>query len=398
MPDVVAILLLAPLAILSLFVLIEALFALAPVRASAPTTPSAPRPRAAILIPAHNERSGIAHTLASLAPELRPHDSILVVADNCTDDTASIARAANLPNLDVLERHDTANRGKGHALNAGLARLAASPTPPEVVVFLDADCRFLPATLDPLIHAAHTLHRPAQACNLVDAPANPTPKDQLSAFAFRFKNLVRPLGLSRLGLPCLLMGTGMAMPWSIAKDINASAALTEDIKLGIDLALKGQAPKYVPHSHVRSAAPSSEKVATTQRTRWEHGHVQSILHHAPAMLAKSITHAKPSLFFLALELAVPPLSLFVLICVAAVGVTLALYLFHAISLTPLIVALATLLATALAVFLGWLAHGRSTISLLELARVPVYILWKIPIYLRLVNKPEQQWVRTERPS
>lgn len=398
MPDIAAILLLAPLAILSLFVLIEAILALAPVREQRATTSNQPRPRAAVLIPAHNERTGIAHTLRDLAPELHPHDSILVVADNCSDDTASIARASNLPSLDVLERHDPQNRGKGHALNAGLARLAQAPAPPDVVVFLDADCRFLPGTLDPLIHAAHSLQRPAQACNLVEAPANPTPKDQLSAFAFRFKNLVRPLGLSRLGLPCLLMGTGMAMPWSIAKNVNASAALTEDIKLGVDLALKGQAPKYVPTSHVRSAAPSSEKVAATQRTRWEHGHVQSILHHAPAMLVKSITHAKPGLFFLALELAVPPLSLFVLLSLAAATITAACYFLHAISLTPLLLALSTLLATALAVFLGWLAHGRATISLLELARVPLYILWKIPIYLRLVKKPEHQWVRTERPS
>jgi cellulose synthase/poly-beta-1,6-N-acetylglucosamine synthase-like glycosyltransferase len=394
MLDLILILLLAPLGLLALFVLLEAVAALAPVRARPASGVSGPRPRTAVLIPAHNEASGLAQTLRALAPELRVGDRVLVVADNCDDQTSAIARAEG---ADVIERHDPSNRGKGHALNAGLAHLArgASPTP-EVVVFLDADCRFLPGTMDPLVRTAFEHGRPAQACNLVEVPANPSPKDQLSAFAFLFKNLVRPLGLARLGLPCLLTGTGMAMPWAIVGQVSASGALTEDIQLGIDLAQRGWAPIYVPTSHVRSAAPSGERAASVQRTRWEHGHVQSILRHAPGMFAQAVRRLSPGLFFLGLELTVPPLSLMVLLTLVAWSASTVAYAAGLLTLVPVIASGGIAACVALAVIVGWIGHGRRVVPLTTLIRTPLYVVWKIPIYLRLVTKPEREWVRTER--
>jgi cellulose synthase/poly-beta-1,6-N-acetylglucosamine synthase-like glycosyltransferase len=394
-PDLILLVMLAPLSLAAAFVLVESFLAAMNARAvrSAPAPANATRGPIAVLMPAHNESASIAATIAALKPELQPGDRILVVADNCTDATATLARDAG---AEVLERTDSVNRGKGFALNAGLAKLAELP--PAAVVFLDADCRFLPGTLAPLIDASLSMGRPAQACNLVDAPRDPSPKDRLSAFAFLFKNLVRPLGLHTLGLPCLLMGTGMAMPWAIAQKATATGALTEDIKLGIDLALAGTPPLYVPSAHVRSDAPSGEKAATTQRTRWEHGHVHSILSNAPRMFFTGLTRLKPSLMLLAIELAVPPLSLFVLLTLAFAGLCVALYLIGLTTIAPALAAAGTLITLGLAVFLGWAIHGRHIMTLGQLLRIPGYIAWKIPIYLKLVSKPETAWVRTERPS
>src|SRR5450631_1992093 len=61
------------------------------------------RRRIAVLVPAHNESTGLLPTLADLKAQLRAGDRLLVVADNCTDDTASAASAAG---AEVITRSD----------------------------------------------------------------------------------------------------------------------------------------------------------------------------------------------------------------------------------------------------------------------------------------------------
>lgn len=68
------------------------------------------RPRVAVLVPAHDEALVIRAMLASVTPQLLDGDRLLVVADNCSDDTARLARASG---AEVVERHDTRLRGKG---------------------------------------------------------------------------------------------------------------------------------------------------------------------------------------------------------------------------------------------------------------------------------------------
>ena len=97
---------------------------------------SAARRRIAVLVPAHNESMGLLATLEAVKKQLQSGDRLLVVADNCTDDTAVIAKAAG---AEVAERHDLANIGKGYALEWGLRQLKADP--PGIVAVIDADCR-----------------------------------------------------------------------------------------------------------------------------------------------------------------------------------------------------------------------------------------------------------------
>src|SRR5580704_15835042 len=92
--------------------------------------------RIAVLVPAHNEGTGLLPTLEDIKRQLQPGDRILVVADNCTDDTATIARTAG---AEVIERHDPDRRGKGYALDFGIQHLSA--TPPDILIMIDADCR-----------------------------------------------------------------------------------------------------------------------------------------------------------------------------------------------------------------------------------------------------------------
>ncbi|CAN5163669.1 hypothetical protein BH11PLA2_BH11PLA2_33380 [soil metagenome] len=101
------------------------------------TTPSSsPSTRFAILVPAHNEALSLPVTLVSLAKLDYPVDlvSVFVIADNCTDDTASVARNHG---VGVLERHEPDRRGKGYALEFALKQIL--PTRPDAVLILDAD-------------------------------------------------------------------------------------------------------------------------------------------------------------------------------------------------------------------------------------------------------------------
>jgi cellulose synthase/poly-beta-1,6-N-acetylglucosamine synthase-like glycosyltransferase len=345
----------------------------------------------AVLMPAHDEAQGIVATLQGLGQALRLQDQILVVADNCSDDTAVLARRAGAT---VVERFSTDQRGKGYALDYGLQQLSSDP--PDVVILMDADCTCQPQTLLHLASYAVATQRPVQANYLIEQPPATSLKGFISAFAIKVKNFVRPLGLQRLGCPCLLTGTGIALPWSAATAVTiASGHIAEDMKWGLDLALAGYPPTFLPTAQVLSRLPSQEAAATVQRTRWEHGHLQIMGEYLPRLLGQAWRQSRLDLLALALELGILPLSLLVMTWGALTLVTLVFALGTA-SWLPLGLAAWAGVALFTAVLLAWYRYGRSDLSWRQLVMIPVYILWKVPLYLAFLIRPEKRWVRTRR--
>lgn len=344
-----------------------------------------------ILIPAHNEAAQIEKTLQSLLDGLDKPEKIIVIADNCQDKTASLARQLGVT---VLERNDLQNRGKGYALDFGINYLASCP--PAVVVLLDADCYLSAESLQQLIQETWVEQRPTQGVYLLEQPSNPTPRDAVSGFAFLVKNCVRPLGLSRGKFPCLLTGTGMAFPWSVLEKISlASGNIVEDMKLGIDCAIHGYSPLLLEDAKVMSYLPSQEQAATSQRTRWEHGHLQTIVEQFPRLIEEAIKQKRIDLLALGLELAVPPLSLLVLMWL---GITLLAIIAELLLHNWWNLALSTVNGGLLflAILIAWYKFGREQISLKTLLTIPFYVLWKIPLYFIFLVRPQKEWVRTER--
>lgn len=355
----------------------------------------APSPRedfsVAVLMPAHNEAEVIVETLAALTPQLLPQDRLIVVADNCTDNTAQLARKAGAT---VLERTDDIRRGKGYALDCGLRFLSASP--PNAVVMVDADCQFRKGSIRTLAGDAIARKRPVQGVYLIDQPAQPSLKEAVSAFAFKVKNLVRPLGLSQLGLPCLLTGTGMAFPWSVITTVDlASNSIVEDMKLGFDLAIAGRPPAMCSAVTVVGPLPPSDVDAKTQRTRWEHGHLQLISHYCPRLFAQAAMQGRLDLWAIAIDLLIPPLSLLVTVWL---GGTIAVTLASGLSgfWLPALVCYVAGLGLAIAVISAWANFAQADLALKTLLSVPMYVLWKIPVYLKFVTEPQVEWVRTRR--
>lgn len=361
-------------------------------RPSSGPAPATPRPALAVVVPAHDEELVIGATARSLLAQLAPADRLLVVADNCTDQTAALARDAGAA---VVERSDAARRGKGYALAHAVAYLSREP--PEVMVVVDADCTLDPGSLDHLAGQAAASGRPTQARNVVVPSEDAGSLDTLAAFAFLVKNVVRPSGLARLGLPCALTGTGMALPWPTVQGAALeTGALAEDLQVGVDLALAGYLPLFCREALVTSPMPAQRAARDSQHRRWEHGHLATLLSRVPRLLGAAARQRRPALLAVALDLCVPPLSLLVLAWMAAGAAALTLGTLGGSWVPAALLGVAGSLLL-LAIALAWVSQGRRVLPLSTLLVAPFYMLRKVPLYASFfTGRRQREWVRTAR--
>jgi cellulose synthase/poly-beta-1,6-N-acetylglucosamine synthase-like glycosyltransferase len=349
------------------------------------------RPSVDVLIPAHNEEDVIEATLASVSTQLRPGDRILVVADNCSDATATIARRAG---AEVAERHDTVRRGKGYALDHGLRVSKADAR--EVVIIVDADCELGPGTLDVLARTAIERGAPVQAHYRMTCPTNPTPRDIVSRFAVMMKNQVRLQGVTTLGGSCILTGSGMAFPRSVLEHVELSSGnLVEDMQLSFDLLAAGFVPTFCADAEVIAPLPNVRGASIAQRTRWEHGHLQTLLHRAPQLFMAGLRQRRAVLVGAAADLAVPPLALLCIAWIAVLGASLALWACGG-RIAPVVVSLGSGLLLMASVLIAHFGFNRETSLAALLLAVPRYICTKVPIYLSFLTRRQTVWVRTDR--
>ena len=350
------------------------------------------RLRVAVLIPAHNESVGVIPTISDLKQQLRPGDRVVVIADNCTDDTAAVATKAG---AEVTGRNDLNNLGKGYALAWGVNYLTVDA--PEIVIVIDADCRLAPDAIDCLAAACSQSQRPVQSLYLMTAPVGSRINHQVAEFAWRVKNWARPLGLSLLGLPCQLMGTGMAFPWHVIRSADLSNGfIVEDLKLGLDLAEVGQAPIFWPAAMVTSTFPTSAQGTKTQRRRWEQGHIGLILIKAPALLFSSVRRWNRDLLALTMDLIVPPITLLVLLLTTMVFVT-AIAAIAGTALYPLIISLVSFALVIAATVVAWFKFGRDLLPPGSFVLIARYGMEKLNVYAGVLRGlRNSRWVRTDR--
>jgi cellulose synthase/poly-beta-1,6-N-acetylglucosamine synthase-like glycosyltransferase len=223
-------------------------------------------------------------------------------------------------------------------------------------------------------------------------------KTRVAEFAWAVKNLVRPSGLHRLGLPCQLMGTGMAFPWACLSSANlATGHIVEDLILGIEMTRAKRAPLFCPEASVTSVFPSSNEGIESQRARWEHGHLGILLVEAPKLFWDACKRRDIKLLSTALDLSIPPLALLILM-VAAVWASSAVAFVFTKSAAALALATLEALVLAATVIAAWLAHGRRIISLRDLTLASIYVVWKIPIYAKFFVARQVTWVRSRRDT
>ena len=369
---------------------LECLLALLP-PANRRACEATPRPSAAVLVPAHNEETGVAATVESIRQQLGDEDRVIVIADNCTDGTAQAAQTAGAT---VWERCDEEHRGKGYALRFAFAELSAAP--PEVVICIDADCTLEANCLSRLARAAVAWNRPVQAAYLMHAPEAAGPLSAISAFAVLVKNFVRPRGLQRVGLPCLITGSGVAYPWSILQTApHPDGHIVEDMRFATDLALAGYAPRPLMEAVLRAPLPVAADAIASQRTRWEHGHLSVLLAEAPRLLLGAMRSGSLNLIALALELAVPPISLFLpLFGLAGAAFLLTAAVSGAWGVFAIWGTAAATMTLGLA--FAWQRFGRQVLPPEKLRCIPGYAASKFGIYRQFVTRRQTAWVRTDR--
>ncbi len=364
-------------------------------RLPAPAAPNPPTFKFDVVIPAHNESAGIAQTVTSLLGVDYPAAlrNVVVVADNCTDDTAQKARDAGAI---VLERQDANLRGKGYALkHAFEQRLAAGFA--DAICVVDADTLVTPN----LLHAfAARLARgdvAAQAHYGVQNP-NASWRTRLMRIALAMFHQVRSTARERLGVSCGLRGNGMCFSTKLLRDVPHDAfSIVEDLEYGVRLGKLGHRVAYVHEADVLGEMVSGEQASRSQRRRWEHGRAQIAKTHGWPLLREALRVRSGLLFDLAMDVLVPPLSKLVL---AAVGGTVAAGVLIAVTAEGWAALRAFSFATwclAAYVFAGWL-HSRTGLrGLVDLAMAPAYLVWKVALGFQKpqANKP-QEWVRTQR--
>lgn len=353
---------------------------------------SAKRPSVAVLIPAHDEQEGVGDTVRHLRNQLTRGERLIVVADNCSDDTAAEASHAG---AEVWIRTDPDRRGKGYAISFALDRL--EPDPPDVLVLVDADCRVSDDGIDRLGRAALAHRRPVQALYLLNAPAGSGQLANVSALACLIRNLVRPLAMRRLGLPCHLTGSGMAFTWDqIRQAPQQHGNLVEDLALGLELSMAGFPPLFALDVLVESDLPATNRAAAAQRRRWEHGQLATLLSEGPRLVREALRQRRPGLAALAADLFVPPLALLIAL-LGAVGLAAAVAVLAGGSTIALKMTLAALVLVAVATVLAWARFGRGRVPISALLLAPAYLAWKLPLYAAFfLRRRQKEWIRTQR--
>ncbi len=350
-------------------------------------------PLIAVLVPAHNEENNVAATVSSLLatdyPALRLR--VLVVADNCRDETASVARGAG---ASVLERRDAVRRGKGYALAAGFEHVLADPTVDAVAV-VDADTS-VSANLFREMACAFQRGDDVVQADYGVSNAMASWRTRLMVIALSCFHGVRSTARERLALSCGLRGTGMGFTRAALVGVpHDSTGLVEDVEYGIALGLAGHRVAYLGAAHVRAEMPSTAAAATSQRDRWEHGRRQLIRRWGPS-LARAAPGNRVAADLLA-DLLVPPLAQLVatLLVVGSVGAVLAS---SGVTALPVALSATGLAGVCLYVTRGWQLSATGLRGLRDLVTAPAYVGWKLGSKVLGRAKPRRDngWVRTAR--
>ena len=359
-----------------------------------PPSPSAPGEgtlRFVVLVPAHDEEAMIAGTVAALRRGDYPPDrcSIVVVADNCADATAALATEAGAI---VLERHDPARRGKGHALNWALDRLNGIDGEAQAIALVDADCEPSPNLLACLDAALRGGANAAQASYTVSNPGAST-QSSLRYAAFALMNTVRPMGKDRAGLSSGLLGTGMAFRRGLLERHRFAAhSLVEDADLHLRLVAAGERVAYVPDASVRSPMPTGAHASRVQQSRWEGGRADLLRRWTAPLLLGAARRRDRVRLHAWLELLVPPQTMLALAHVAFGALA-------GLSRSRTARRVALLDGALQAAFvLGGLRLAQAPSSVYRaLAGAPLLVVQKLGIFGRLlVRGAPRTWERTAR--
>jgi cellulose synthase/poly-beta-1,6-N-acetylglucosamine synthase-like glycosyltransferase len=345
--------------------------------------------RFAILVPAHNEEVLIGRLLHSLGLLDYPGErfDVCVVADNCSDSTAAIARAAGAR---VFERVDDRERAKGFALRWLLQRLKGEAY--DAYVVLDADTVVAPNFLRAMDARLEAGSQVIQAYYSVQNAAQSRVAG-LRYAALAAVHYVRPLGRSLFGFSCGLKGNGMCFAAQVLERFAWNwFTLAEDVEFHLALVRADIRVDFAPETAVYADMPVSLAQAASQNARWERGRLQLVRQHVPRLVVDGLRKASLMRLDAAAEQLIPPLS----VPFALSAVCLVMSVVFGTREVQLLSA-ASLLGQMLYLMAGLVLVHAPLSMYLALSAAPLYIAWKVGLYGRaMVTSGTGGWVRTAR--
>lgn len=372
--------------------------------------------RILVLIPAYNEELSIKRALASLFAMANESKSghkeyamqVMVIADNCTDDTAALAVEAGakvvIKNDFVDETKKTSiynvkkdtkdallNSGKGQALDWFLKKYNDIVDTSDYVVIIDADSIVKENFMQSMLNIfQNTSIQVAQSFYDV-LNTHATWRTSLLSIALRTLHHTRAKGRVFLGGSSGLKGNGMMFRSSLLQKYGWPAhSIAEDAEFSAMLAYDTIAVHYVEETAVYGEMPYSHKNASNQRARWENGHWLVVKTWLPRFLKQFYT--KPTRLGLdsIINCIIPPLSIVVLLQI--VNILVMSTYWHNMQY----IASIFLLITASYIVSSLIQTKAPLLLYMALFFSPVYILWKIWIYMSKIGRNLRVWSPSAR--
>ena len=347
----------------------------------------------AVIIPAQDESAVIHRTLKSLQEMRYPKNlcDVYVIADNCLDNTAEVVRNMNIP---CWERHDANLRGKGHALQWAFTRLLQAGDH-EAYVIIDADtvvdCEFLNCMNQRVYEGGKAIQG---YYDVLDPDRSPM--RSLSYLGFVLNRNLRYLGRSRLSWTSNLLGNGMCFTRDIIRKYGwCATSITEDIEYEMMLHLNGIRVIFAAEAKIYAEIPDTFRRSKTQRGRWDTGKFAVRNKYFLKLISAGFRKKDISYFDSALELLIPPFSLFVFLI--ALCFILFLLLNHKTYAVNSIVWMSIMPALGVYILTGLIRARGSLKIYLSLLYAPYFIVWRLYVVIKKrLQRGYNEWVKTKR--
>ncbi len=351
----------------------------------------------AIVIPAHNEEELIGRTIRSLKEVDYPKAlyDIFVIADNCTDGTAAIAREDGVR---CFERMNAQNRGKGFALQWFFESVFTGLPPHDACVIIDADTLVSGNLLSEMNRALCQGHEAATVrYDILDSDRSGS--QSIAALGFSLRNL-RNAGLSRFGGSAPLLGTGMSFSAEVLARYGwSSTSIVEDREQWASLYLNGVVVKFIDTARVAAVVPGRWKDFSVPRTRWDIGGLSINKRYAKPFAKRFFGDRSVPAFLTLLEILSPP---FYYIALMDLGY-LAMSIFHGLAGgSSLFIVVGTINASLVftSLVLGLVRmEGSPRLYWNVMMHLPYILFWRSFILARgYWRRTSDTWLRSKRES
>ena len=246
-----------------------------------------PVKRFAIFVAAHNEEAVIGNIVRNLKAMRYPKEmyDVFVIADNCSDNTASAARENG---AEVLERFDDTRKGKGFALAWAFEKVLKTGPKYDAVSVFDADNLVSANFLREMNKHLCKGHKVIQGYLDSKNPADTWISGNYS-IAYWISNRIFQLPRYYLGLSCALGGTGFVMSVGVLEEIGWNATcLTEDLEFSLQLILRNMKVSWCHEAVVYDEKPLALYQSWRQRKRWMQGQADCACRYMKALLSKAV--------------------------------------------------------------------------------------------------------------